>query len=716
MKRKTLKRSTARFLSVSVVALFVSASTSAWPCSGGDYSVDEMITFDRDLLKDGTNPGLFFDPSSAGFGGPCDSCAVDEMKADWATFLGSAIKPDDWMKVLLKSSLGDLDALIFAVQGKKSKIPAAFAQSSVLKVPAVDREKLVAAMFFVGFARRIEAWSARPADEWSADPPKAPVAKTDPEALQANGEKALSRAKHPFLVQRYAHALLRLRFYRENWKDAVEYFRQNESILSAPSMNLKWRAQYYVAGALRKLGDRATANLMLARIHEGAPSLAGVAVQDFAPMQEADWNATLNLAPTVREKTLLWRLVGLKLDGVAAMQKIVALDPTSDLLPLLAVRELNKAEANTTDLAAIEKLSVALAANAGTNRPWLFELVGGHAAALRGDLASARPRLDRATKARPNDPVVIKQAQASLALSLALAWKGPAAKWDDELAQSMSTLPSDSLRSSNVRSRVRAALAKVCADRGMHTEATLFGGWSQGTERWAQPTFVEALIAKLDNPTTSLERFMVASSDYKKPHLQRELALAQLLKGDFISATATFKKGATSSALGTDPFVIHIVDCHDCDHAKYGAKSKWTHANLTERLAVLEQDAKRPGEKGATSALELANALYNITWYGNARSLLEGTHNASSDTAAAEAWYKRAFEQSKNRELRAKAAFMAAKCELGRLLNANPGSELDVLPIPQTWFPVVKGFADTKYHKEILKECGHYGRWVAAMQ
>jgi hypothetical protein len=29
------------------------------------------------------------------------------------------------------------------------------------------------------------------------------------------------------------------------------------------------------------------------------------------------------------------------------------------------------------------------------------------------------------------------------------------------------------------------------------------------------------------------------------------------------------------------------------------------------------------------------------------------------------------------------------------------------------WFAIVKTFADTAYHREVLAECGHYRRWVA---
>ena len=36
------------------------------------------------------------------------------------------------------------------------------------------------------------------------------------------------------------------------------------------------------------------------------------------------------------------------------------------------------------------------------------------------------------------------------------------------------------------------------------------------------------------------------------------------------------------------------------------------------------------------------------------------------------------------------------------------------LPIPGTWFPVVKKLSDTKYYREVLRECGHFAAWARA--
>jgi hypothetical protein len=170
--------------------------------------------------------------------------------------------------------------------------------------------------------------------------------------------------------------------------------------------------------------------------------------------------------------------------------------------------------------------------------------------------------------------------------------------------------------------------------------------------------------------------------------------------------------GAGAAPLGTDPFVIHIRDCHDCDQERY-QRSTWTRAGFVRRMAELRAQADQPGPAGAAAAFQLGNGYYNITWFGNARSFLESTH-AKASPATAEAWYRRAFERSNDREAKARAAFMAAKSELAAMIEDKNLDDVSAaeLPVPKTWFPIVKQLADTRYYREILAECGHYRRWA----
>src|SRR5262249_38323066 len=129
----------------------------------------------------------------------------------------------------------------------------------------------------------------------------------------------------------------------------------------------------------------------------------------------------------------------------------------------------------------------------------------------------------------------------------------------------------------------------------------------KGKPRWTDVAFIKEMIARFSKSSTEFDRFVIASS-HTRPHVQQELALRYLLDGDFATAAKTFHTTtATSELLHTDTFVIHVVDCHDCDHEKYG-NSTWTHANFADRLVELELKARGAGEPAAEAALALGNA------------------------------------------------------------------------------------------------------------
>lgn len=691
-------------------------------CGWSGPVIEDLTTFDPAVTGELGGAGLHYDPYVAGFGGPCDDCARTAMAADWGAYFGNAVAAADWDKVLYGAPSRDLAALRAAV-ASGGKAPRGWeALVNAVANRTSMRDPVVRALDYVALARATEAYTS-----FDAAPPSAAEVKRL-KALATVGEKAAAKAGDGFLAQRFAFQQVRLAFYARDWQAAIAAFDARAAVLAKPSADLAGRARYYAAGALRQQGDLARANLELARVHGTTPALAGVAAQDFQPMEDKDWKATLALAKDTRERTELWRLVGFKLDGIAAAQEIVKLDPTSNLLGLLAVRELSRIEANlstqmgppdpTTVAAAqkaaatLEQLATTLAATPGVDRPWLLQLVAGHLAARRGDLKAARTRLAAAQALRPTDAKVTAQARASLAL--ALAQTGPlGGSLGDELGRTMIAVGPDFGRRSALTAEIRYHLAEVALKAGRPVDAEFLRPDGPATAaQWTDAKFLKQMIARANKNATAFDRFVTGGS-YTRAALEQELALRNLLDGKFAESAQAFAKGAASAQLGTDPFITHIVDCHDCDHATYGS-APWTHASMVARMAKLVKQANGKGQAAADAALELGNAFYNLTWYGNARVVLDGTHQTTRDTAMAARWYKRAYEQGKSREFKAKAAFFAAKAELHGLIakQYQPYEEASVLPVPTTWYPVVKTFADTQYYQDVLRECGTYAAWA----
>jgi hypothetical protein len=695
-------------------------------------TIGDLTLFDPTVLGvDGWRP-VYFDPSVAGFGGYTPGFGSDELVADWHGYLKDAVTAADWKAVLFDASAADLQALHDNLTGKSTQIPNRYAGSTLWSKPEA-KSKLAEAIAVVQLARAIEP-AAEHFEPW--DQVERPVPPKDALATATAGISA--SGKDAFLAQRYAFQAVRVYFYQQDYAGLIKFHGENAAVLAAPSNGLASRARYYLAGALARHDQRPRAALELARIHASYPPLAGAAAQDFHPKDDSEWRDALKLAKTTREKTELWRLVGVKFDGVQAIREIVALDPKSDLLALLVVRELAKLEsfaqrsggdpaeeqrmrASSSEL---EQTVLKLATTPGVDRPWLLELVAGHLTARRGDLNATRAHGFRATQLKPNDAHVASQAHASLALALVANWQIDPGH-ERELANAMAFDPSYE-RGAATAHAVRDALApRYAAANDVVDAEYLHPGTADGPDesdgfsprpgklRWADVPFIQAMIARLDHRATEFERFVIAQDTFARPRLEQELGIRQALDGDFAAAVKTFGSAdALSTHLEVDPFVTHIKDCRECDETTY-AKSAWTHASVIAKLAELGAKAGGTGDTAAQASIEIGNALYNFTWYGNARRVLRGTHQDTHDARPAKRWYKRAFDVAKSREVKAQAAYLAAKAERGELIdseNANNGGA--TLPEPTEWFAQLKHYSDTTYYKEVVKECGTFRSWL----
>jgi hypothetical protein len=653
---------------------------------------DDFMTFDQSVTGD---DGLGFDPMVIGLGGPCAECGGNAMLEDWHGYFKGAVPDVDWKTVLLSDNPND----VIAARGMLAK----------------KGDRVKDALAFVELARKVEPFASASSDT------------RPPGSLLTEAQAAMKAAREPFLVQRYAFQVLRITFYERDWAAAVAFYDKNAAVLSTPSTDLAWRARYYMAGAAKRGGNRARANLELARISAGYEPLASVAAEDFKPMEDTDWKDSLRLAKDVRDKTLLWRLVGIRTDGMVALQEIMKLDPKSDLIALLLVRELARAEplgepvwdnkpdakeiaARDKAFADLEKIATKIITTPGADRPWIAQLVRGHIAALRGDVAIARRCLDKAVAGAPGDRRVANQAKASLAIALARSFKIDPAR-ETEIANTMAAVDRNTFRrSGELDLEVHTKLAQAYNQAGRFVDAEFLKAGTVDPKKWRDRKFIEAMIARSEQAATAFDKLVITGA-FTRAQLDTELATRELYEGDFAAAAQMFQAKAHSEQLHVDPFVSHVIDCHDCDQEKY-KNAKWTHASLANRLVELERAASGQGEQAAKAALDIGDAMYNVTWFGNTRVFAENTHQRSADTAQAEKWLKRAFDLSKSRELKAKAAWQAAKSELGRLESLDVDEPWGVhgqnVPMPKKWFGVMKQFADTKYYKEALAECSRF--------
>ena len=72
--------------------------------------------------------------------------------------------------------------------------------------------------------------------------------------------------------------------------------------------------------------------------------------------------------------------------------------------------------------AKLEQLATKLLATPGAAKPYVHELMLGHIASKRGDLAGTRAHMQKAVAMAPRDRRVASQAKASVAIALVQHW------------------------------------------------------------------------------------------------------------------------------------------------------------------------------------------------------------------------------------------------------------------------------------------------------
>ena len=705
--------------------LVAAIPSAALACGWSEPEVDELTFFAPEIIRQPDAVPFFYRPNSSFFvpdRTPADLTALNLR--EWDEFFQHKLPSKAWSELLYRAPLPRLDNLIFALQGKPGHRSGA---DDAPFMPYSDRESLIAALYYVGFAKRVEPFAMEGFAEWDWSGKPRPVDRAARDKAIATlievGSKALAAARIPFLRQRYALQILRLHFYRPAPAAGVKFYQEHQSEWAGES-SITWRAMGYGAGCMRDADRRADAAGLYAVLFDRFAPMKVAALTSFRPKEERDWRDSLAQAGSVRQRTVLWQMVGILTGDPRAMNEIYALDPKSDLLPLLLVREVNRAEVEsrvtqnspTKEPPALKSFIESVAQKGDVADPFLWDLAAGHLRALAGDSAAAKRLLLRAASRAPQDPVIQRQLRVSRLYATLQGMSKPVAADEPMLARELEWLKQEAVKNRSTRLSSfliwsKERLASLYLKRGNVLLSLCLA--DDNHPLYKDPTQIERLIQFLRKPHKSaFEEFATASYARSESSLRELQALIALYAGDIPQAAALFEPLKTN-ALNADPFVIHIRDCHDCDAADPRHRT-YSKTEFVRRLAALLRQAEAEPAKAPELYFEIANGLYNITYYGNSRVMYDTAHfdrtPPTYDCSHAKAYYRKAMQLSKNRELAAKAAFMVGKCELNAYITAHP----DHLDYPGgTGFAALRdSYPDTNYYREAIRECGFFAKYL----
>ncbi len=745
--------------SVSVLLLFMNL------CAGGDFYEDynkslfvpEIANVQSELRPFYRSELRFYigKPSEET---PCYNISPNFKQQnikDWVGYFDNKIDKATIQKLLYETTQRNtIDSLIFYIKDPTTKIGARLKKNLVLNYP--DKNKSLDFLYYLGFALGCEDFNP-PFKEWDTKPisfkNNAFLAK-----LIAGGQRQGNNVKDPFVKERYCFQNVKLLFYNEDYAGCESYYEANKSVFTI-SNTLKYRALGYVAASLYKRKQYAKANYYYGLIFENCAPMKATASWSFHPQEEADWQKTLNLAKTADEKATLWFLMAYNtLDNLRAMREIVKIAPNSPYLDLLLTRAINDQEGSALDLEYnrkrvfsfkpqnVDNGLVAFVENQSTqrNNKALWPIGAGYLNLLKGNLPQANAYL-AATEKLTTDALTKEHIKLYKTISHIQQYKKLDAAAENDLLADLKwlykTKKTAKLRADGALNWAKNYMAALYRKQGEDLKAECWVNHSSLLfyEKIDNLERMEAFL-KQANPSHYYE-FIKSQYAYKLEDIYEAQAVAWTYLGDIDKALAILKNNKVGlNELKGDPFLIHIKDCHDCDHQ--AKKAIVYNGNLfleKLQLSVNKGNSSTKPEEKALVFLTAANGFYNIGYNGNGRTFYDTKvdvairneyNNGRFDYEAygypesiksyvfsmkwAKFYYEKALASSQNPETKAKCVFMLAKCEQNECYLTKAYKNYKGNFKAGANFATLKAnYAKTKYYQEIIKECGYFRTYLA---
>lgn len=734
-----------------------------WACSDGDYDDYDQSNFSPEAFVAPQYSPFFYNSYLSYYTNSDDDSNRrynEQMLKEWDTYLGGKIAKKDLETLLYKSTYGGLDSVYKYANGKLSKAPLHLPD---LKSSGLSKSKLDIFMPYLLLAKESETFAVNDVRyEWEEKvKAEAPSVKLRTELLTA-----FQNSKDDFIKERLWFQLVRYSYFEELQSEAktlndkgdlMTVFNKYES--SFPKNAIYYRTLGYVAGHYYKQKDYAKANYLYSLCYNFSAEMKIPSKWSFHPQNESDWQQSLSLAKNNEEKITLWQMLGISNDGPRAIEKIYEIDPKSEKMELLLSRLINISEmpsygyskdssgaAEKKALVHNTELVSTIARKNNTAKPYFWNLAAGYLNTISGNYSVSRTFYNKAKTQLPKNDKLIAAQYRILDWTLYLSQlKKIDAKSESEMVGTINWLADlrdrkdtvENLRYYRAISKSLTLLSDLYKKQGDLLKSNCF---YSNTAFYASNTNIEALKALLGKTVkTPFEQAMLRYYNLKIEDLYYHQGLMLVYQEKTDQAIAMFEKSgarAQYKLLG-NPFSIRLNDCHDCDFDAV-QKVKYTPLSFLKAVKTLKSDIIA-GKNAYVNTFLLADAYYNITHYGNARTFYQSDITGSDATSPmdipvefrqiltsgkiAEKYYLMARNYAKTREQKARCTFMAAKCERNDIYNAvyndksNAGKfywdfDFKGVPVGKYFAELKTQYYQTQYYNEILKECGYFKSYV----
>lgn len=670
---------------------------------------------------------------------------------------------EDLEQVIYRASPTELKSLDMAVRSESIPLPNEYRQNTFATF--MEDEKCTETIEYLLYAKKCEPYLTGNQNAWSKQKPDVEAMNT----LLQEGRKAFRSCHSHYLKRRYTYQILRLAHYSKQYDLVIELYetlipkidQQLPSILDGWMLSLK-------AGALRHSGNRVEAAYLFSKIFSDYPSIRTEAFRSFYLKNEEEWKQCMLRCGSNHERATLHviRANAQYSKRVREMIAIYDLYPEHPDLPVLLVQDLLELEkdllgttfnsqrkTNATHFGIPRKKAqekvielhqfVGHVLQDGKIQDLsIWRIADGYLSLLAGDLYSAGQTFARILTQLDdeNDRKQINTLQLVMQI-LQLDAIGP----ETEALAYRLRLQNPIFKSNgDFNALLSDKLAHLYYQSGNPGKAFRVQYDTEKLQYNPRLEVLNELLAISEKATkTAYERLLLQDKTGKDitSYLWYLKGIYFIGRYQLEAAAEAFKKipATERPTYGLfDPFQFRYSECINCGIPE--SEKKYDLLELTETLLALEYEAKADPEKAAPNYFQLGLALYNISYFGYAWGAADAYRSGKNwlpkEGSIYPSWQAPEgnfevkdcskplyyFELSRriadytDRELAARAAFMAARCRQKQYFSSSAfmykpeSKKIPAMPKTFTYYYDLlnQKYQDTDTYQRIFRECLYF--------
>ncbi len=605
---------------------------------------------------------------------------TDLLAEEWAAYCGVAVKNADAKKLVNKFALKDLNNLYYHIEKNQPlKIPDSVKQNSMTDY--FIRSKDTEALGYILYAKQVEPNVIGGEGDWNT-PARDSIKMAK---LIKNGQQLYGAAKKDIFKLKYIYQFLRLAHYSGRYTDVINWYDEfvtkntASSVLQPLSLALK-------AGALFRSGQQKEAAYLFSKVFAASnvKRVSNYLGFKWSVNSEAAKAEYIAMGKNDKEKADIITLftLGSTNNDLHNLQEIFRLDPGSEHLEVLVVREINKLEEKyltpilqnvqggkafyftwtnadrdsiITDAGKEVKAFASFlheaAGSSAVKNAGLLETSAAYASYMIKDYTTAKKYLVAADKMRLTQKVKDQWALTNLLVTINEKDKIDAAfeeqllpslKWLEERVKAERPVEVDFWQVHQWRNIYRNLMSEVLAKRyheqGDLAKETLsigaadwimkgqrdYYGGMNGIEFLRDKLIsndVEKLYALLDSKQPNkFEIYLFNHNSVTKKEVIDFAGTSYLREYGYSNAIAWFKRSADKKTINKNPFIDILYDREE----QFAAENNFSITKLAfaQEMLRLEQQAKQPS-LAAKAYYKIALGMYNMSYYGHTWELVQ---------------------------------------------------------------------------------------------